>query len=224
MSSGPGTRASSARRPARNPGCQSRSRSASTSWTRRPSAYSATRGSTRCRAQPVHRQDGRGGLGRLPVRASDGGVLGTLCVADTRARQWTGRDRTTLEILVGTASTEVALRTALDEEQTQRARAEAVAEELQQTNAELAKTATRAEKLATTLPCPTSWYRPLPRSPAWARDRHWLSIGDTDGDRLRACSIHTADADQRGHEGRPGEGAAAGASSPSSAPPKKPTS
>lgn len=87
----------------------------------------------------------------FPVRAPDGEILGTLCVADTKPRQWTDRDRTILETLAGTASTEVALRAALDEEQAQRARAEEVAEELQRTNAELAETATRAEKLAATL-------------------------------------------------------------------------
>ncbi len=48
-----------------------------------------------------------------PIRSSGGHVLGTLCVADTIAREWTSRQATILAALAGAASSEVGLRSAL---------------------------------------------------------------------------------------------------------------
>lgn len=87
----------------------------------------------------------------FPVRGPSGDVLGTLCVVDTQPRTWTERHRRILETLAAAASSEIALGAALRDERTHRERAEATAEELARTNAELARTASRAEALASTL-------------------------------------------------------------------------
>ncbi|HEV2371204.1 MAG TPA: GAF domain-containing SpoIIE family protein phosphatase [Streptosporangiaceae bacterium] len=49
----------------------------------------------------------------LPVRGPDGRVVGTLCVADDRPRQWSSRDAGALRALANVAASEVALRAAL---------------------------------------------------------------------------------------------------------------
>lgn len=87
----------------------------------------------------------------FPVRTAHGYVLGTLCVVDTKPREWTDRDRQVLETLAEAASAEVSLRVTLREERSQRARAEQATQQLERVNAELAETASRAEALATSL-------------------------------------------------------------------------
>lgn len=87
----------------------------------------------------------------FPVRAPDGAILGTLCVVDTRPREWTDRDTEVLETLAEAASSEVALRIAVEEHRRERARAEEATQRLSTANTALEKVAARAESLADTL-------------------------------------------------------------------------
>lgn len=48
-----------------------------------------------------------------PLRSADGHVVGTFCIFDTKPRDWTDRDATTLSALAAAASTEIELRTSL---------------------------------------------------------------------------------------------------------------
>jgi serine phosphatase RsbU (regulator of sigma subunit) len=59
----------------------------------------------------------------FPVRTPDGHVLGTLCVVDTVAREWTPEQVASLSDLADIASREVALRMAAAEAESARARA-----------------------------------------------------------------------------------------------------
>lgn len=87
----------------------------------------------------------------FPVRAPTGEVLGTLCVLDTVARQWTERDREVLETLASAASAEIALRVALSGEREARSRAEKTAEELAAVNERLVESQRRLQSLARAL-------------------------------------------------------------------------
>jgi GAF domain-containing protein len=65
-----------------------------------------------------------------PLRSPDGQVLGTFCAVDTATRTWDRYDLEVLETLAAAASSEVALRAAVDSEREARERADAAAEEL----------------------------------------------------------------------------------------------
>lgn len=65
-----------------------------------------------------------------PVHSPDGEVLGTFCAVDTITRTWSRHDLEVLETLAAAASSEVALRAAVDSEREARERADAAAEEL----------------------------------------------------------------------------------------------
>ena len=68
----------------------------------------------------------------FPVRSPDGHVLGTFCAVDTATRDWTAQDVEILRTLAQAAAGEIALRQAVNDAQTATARAEQLADTLQQ--------------------------------------------------------------------------------------------
>lgn len=116
-----------------------------------PCIFGDVRSDERARGNSAIVEMGIAAWAGFPVRAPDGAVLGTFCVADARPREWTARDVHVLETLAAAASAEVALRVSLREEREQRAKAEAATAELAASHAELQRVATRAEALAVTL-------------------------------------------------------------------------
>ncbi|MBB2947554.1 serine phosphatase RsbU (regulator of sigma subunit) [Actinoplanes lutulentus] len=68
----------------------------------------------------------------FPVRSPDGHVLGTFCAVDTVTRSWTPHDIEVLKTLAQAAAGEIALREAADEARAAAARAEQLADTLQQ--------------------------------------------------------------------------------------------
>jgi serine phosphatase RsbU (regulator of sigma subunit) len=68
----------------------------------------------------------------FPVRSPDGHVLGTFCAVDTTVRQWTPHDIDVLQTLSQAAAGEIALREAVADAEAATARAEQLAETLQQ--------------------------------------------------------------------------------------------
>jgi sigma-B regulation protein RsbU (phosphoserine phosphatase) len=60
----------------------------------------------------------------FPIRAPTGEILGSFCVVDVRAREWSEQDVLVLETLAAAATREIALRIALLDERTARRRAD----------------------------------------------------------------------------------------------------
>lgn len=69
----------------------------------------------------------------FPLVSPDGEVLGSFCVVDTVAREWSVQDLEVLRTLAGAASREIALRAAIEEQRRARRRAEDLAHTLQLT-------------------------------------------------------------------------------------------
>ncbi|GAA1030587.1 hypothetical protein GCM10009557_23090 [Virgisporangium ochraceum] len=101
----------------------------------------------------------------FPVRSPDGQILGTFCVTDTVARDWTPHDLQVLETVAHAAAGEIALRTAATEAkeatrqatlanaraQTEARRAEAATEDAQRATLQALETAEEAAMLSRTL-------------------------------------------------------------------------
>lgn len=66
---------------------------------------------------PVHSELGVVAYLGVPLKTSEGHILGTLCVADTRPHRWTEEQREVLEDLAAAVTTEIEIRTALREKE-----------------------------------------------------------------------------------------------------------